>query len=299
MKKNLFVIVILFLAISCSDNKKLFDKSKLNGFDYDLFVDTPVWELAQAVRDQRIDDINRIIKENKVDINYQESKFGETLLMMSIMNKQYNSCLSLLENGANPNIHDTYDGSSAIIEAAQINGISDDNTRFLRLLLKYKADPNDIQIGKRPIGSRQRYSALMATLQGNNVISPISKVKLLVEAGADVNYQNEFGVSVLSVAATLDFYDVVLFLLQNGADYKTVLLDLSKDSENGKKFYLVDYLRDYIPELNSKEHKTKMEIVKFLKQKGIDYRSVPIPENTLKEIKETYPNNWKEYIEKY
>jgi len=58
-------------------------------------------------------------------------------------------------------------------------------------------------------------------------------------------------------------------------------------------------LREYLPKLGYKEHKTKLAIVDFLKQKGIDYKKVPVPDYILKEIKEKYPNNWKEYKDKY
>jgi uncharacterized protein len=43
----------------------------------------------------------------------------------------------------------------------------------------------------------------------------------------------------------------------------------------------------------------KLAINEFLKQKGIDYKKVPIPDFILEKIKRDYPNNWKEYIEQY
>ena len=58
-------------------------------------------------------------------------------------------------------------------------------------------------------------------------------------------------------------------------------------------------LREFTPELNSKKHKEKLEMIKFLKQKGIDYNAVPIPDFVLEKIKRDYPKNWEEYIEQY
>ncbi len=43
----------------------------------------------------------------------------------------------------------------------------------------------------------------------------------------------------------------------------------------------------------------KMEIVNFLKAKGINYREVPIPDFVVRKVKEDYPHNWQEYLEKY
>jgi hypothetical protein len=42
-----------------------------------------------------------------------------------------------------------------------------------------------------------------------------------------------------------------------------------------------------------------MKIVDFLLLKGIDYRKVTIPDFVVKKVKEIYPENWKEYLEKY
>lgn len=70
-------------------------------------------------------------------------------------------------------------------------------------------------------------------------------------------------------------------------------------NRDGKDYYLEDMLREVLLPLNSKEYKQKMEVVEFLKQKGIDYRKVQIPDFVIKEVKETYPKNWKEYLEKY
>lgn len=299
MRMNLFIITTIFLISSCSDIDKLVDKSNLLGDDYRLFQETSVWNLAKAVWDEDTFAIRKIVTQEKLDINFQEERFGNTLLMLAVSNNQYNSCKTLLELGADPNKHDKYNGSSAVIDAARINEISDDNTKFLKLLLQFKGNPNDLEVGKRQDGNNSRETPLIASIQVNKVSSSLAKVQFLVEKGADINYKNEYGQTVLSQAVLLDDYEVVLFLLQKGVNYKDFIIDRSKYNSDGKKAYLVDMLREYLPELDSKEHKTKMKIVSFLIQKGIDYNKVPIPEYTLKEIKERYPKTWKEYKEKY
>jgi ankyrin repeat protein len=219
--------------------------------------------------------------------------------MMSVMNQQYNVCKTLLQLGANPNVHDRYNGSSAMICAAEISTPADDDTKFLRLLLQYKGNPNDVETGPRQEGNTTRKTPLIASLQINEINPSLPKVKLLVEHGADINYQNEFGQTVLKEAVILDDYEVVLYLLHNGADYNMLIVDRAQYNPGGKKMYLVDMLREYLPPLDSKEHKIKMQIVDFLLQKNIDYKKIPVPDYTLKEIKETYPDNWEEYVEKY
>lgn len=293
--KNLLCIFQMVLFMSCRDRDTLIDKSTLLGNDYRLFQATPVWNLAKAVQDENIEEIKRIVRDEKVNIDYQDERFGNTLLMLTIYNQQYKSCETLLDLGASPNKHDNYDGSSAIIDAAGINETSDDNTKFLKILLKHGGNPNAIEVGERREGNTSRNTPLiMACGSPNKIVSPIEKVKILVDSGADINYKNEFGTTALKMAYVQEHFDVVLYLLEKGADYNIPLFN-----RNDKDVFIWDELRDVLFPLASKEHQQKMAIVEFLKQKGIDYRKLPIPDYVVTEAKETYPKNWKEYLGKY
>lgn len=293
--KGLLCIFQLVFFMSCSDRDTIVDKTTLKGNDYRLFQETPVWNLAKAVQDENVEEIKRIVEEDSVDVDYQDEQFGHTLLILTVKNQHYNSSKALLGLGANPNKHDTYDGSSAIIDAAGINGVSDDNTRFLRLLLAQGGNPNDEEVGERQKGNTTRMTPLLeACGDVNKISSPIEKVKILVDAGADINYKNEFNTTALKLAYVMGHLDVVLYLLQKGADYKVPIFN-----REGKEYYLWDELRDVLYSLDSKEYKQKMEIIAFLEQKGIDYRNLPIPDYVVKEVKKAYPKNWKEYLEKY
>jgi uncharacterized protein len=294
--KNILFVYLLFLISGCIERSPNQGTGNLLGSDYRLFQNTPAWGLAKAVRDQDVNKIEKIVREEKVDIDYQEPKFGKTLLMLTILNEQYNSCRTLLELGADPNKHDHYDGSSAIIEAAGINGTNDDNTKFLKILLKYRANPNDEEIGNRRKGNTTRNTPLLVACGSpNKIVSPIEKVKILVEAGANINHNNEFNQSALSEALLLDHYDIVIYLLKKGVNYKMIV----NTDINGKNYYIWEDLRFKLLPLDSKEYKQKMQIIEFLKQKGIDYRKSPIPDYTIKEAKEMYPENWREYLKKY
>ncbi len=289
--KNILCVLILVTLTSCS-----VDKSRLLGNDYRLFENTPVWTLAKAVRDEDTSAIRKIVIEEKINIDFQEPRFGKTLLMLTVSNHHFNSCKILLQLGADPNKPDKYNGSSAMIDAAKV--IEDgENIRFLKLLLAHKGNPNYIEIGPGQEGNTTRKTPLIASLIESS--SSLLKVKVLVEAGADINYKNEYGQTVLREAVLQNNYEVVLYLLEKGADYQALIVDRGQFNTGGKKMYLIDMLREDLPELGSKEHKTKMAIVDFLKQKGIDYKQVPIPDYTLKEIKETYPKTWEEYKDNY
>ena len=271
------------------------DTSKLTADDYRLFLDTPIWELAKAVRDENVEEIQRLVKVKKVDMNYQDPKYGQTLLILAVMKHHYNSFKVLLELGADPNKHNTYNGSSAIIEAAGIEKFEGDNTQFLKLLLTHGANPNDEEIGIRQEGNTTRNTPLMkACSDVYEGVSPIGKVKMLVEAGANINYRNEYKSFALSLALLEHHYDVVLFLISKGAEYKQVI-----SNTEGKDYYLWNELKFHLLPLDSKRYRQKMEIVDFLKQQGIDYRQLPIPEYAKSQAKKMYPNNWEEFLEKY
>lgn len=295
MRSTNIMAAVIFMLLGCSSREQVVDKDSLLGNDYRLFQETPLWDLAKAVWDKDTSKIKRIAKMEKVNLNYPELKFGSTLLMLTVLNEDYSSCKALLELGADPNKHDTYNGSSAIIDAARINGVSDDNTSFLKLLLKYGANPNDEETGKRPEGNTTRKTPLLTACGSvNRIISPIKKVKVLVDAGANVNYKNEFGQTPLKEALLLEHYDIVSYFLKKGADFTE-----SITNRDGKEYYIADILREVLLPLDSEDYKYKMEIVEYLKEKGIDYRKIPIPDYVVKEAKETYRTRWKEYLEKY
>jgi uncharacterized protein len=294
MMHYVLAILVFVSGTSCHSSKE-----NLLGNDYALFKETPVWELAQAVEEEDLEEIKKLVQEEKLDVNYPEPKYGNTLLMLTVLNQQYASCKTVLELGADPNQHNSYSGSSAIINAAEIQNYPTDTT-FLKLLLSHGGNPNDEEVGPRKESNTTRLTPLLAACSGvMQNANPIEKVKLLVGAGANVNYKNEFSGFALKEALLHENYDVALYLLEKGADYNEMLFDRGAFSEGGKKIYIADFLREQFLSLDSEEYKQKMAIVAFLKERDIDYRKTPIPDYAKDEAKKMYPKNWKDYLEKY
>ncbi len=108
--KNVILILILLILVSCEkiNRDEHVDQNKLIGSDYRLFQDTPAWSLAKAVWDNDIRTIRQKVNENPKILNYQDPKYGNTLLHMSIYNNNYESFKELLKLGANPNIADSF-----------------------------------------------------------------------------------------------------------------------------------------------------------------------------------------------
>src|SRR5579859_5154096 len=197
------------LLPSCANinREKPVDKSNLTGGDYRLFQGTPAWELAKAVQDGDKGKIDQLVAKDPALINYQEPKYGSTLLMLTIINQQMKPFRILLDDKADVNIHDTFSGTSALIEAC-----SDEeyDAKYAETLLERGANVNDVETGPRKEGNSTRFTPLMAASKEGN----LQLVELLVEKGANMNYQNEYKQSALSEAVIQDKYDVVLFLLK-------------------------------------------------------------------------------------
>lgn len=216
---------------------------------------------------------------------------------------QYNQTpyrLSMLSE-ADINIHNTFDGSSALIEAVRLR---DYDIKFAEILIKNGANINDIETGERSEGNSTRQTPLISAISSGK----IEFVELLIKNGADINYQNEYGQSAFGESVMTNKYKISNYLLQHGANYHrpvffrpddSVLFENRDPNDKGKPMYLVDVLREDIFPLYSSDSQYKMQLVEFLKSKGIDYRATPVPEYIKERIQERYPNSWQEYLEKY
>lgn len=184
---------------------------------------------------------------------------------------------------AKPNQHDTFKGGTSLIVAA---GNAD--PKYLKLLLAYEGAPNSIENvfsdPKKRINSGRNSALTKAVLPSVMEKNNLEIVKLLVEAGADINY-TKMGIvqTALSEALILEQMDVVMYLLENGAHYKVpITLFVWVGREDVSFLYL---LRCSIIDLDSEQYKKKMEVITFLKSKGLDYYKEPIPEGTIEQMK--------------
>lgn len=259
------------------------DKSHMLGYDYALFKGTPAWELAKAVQNQDTVKIAAIISGSKGLLEYREPKFGQTLLLMAVQTLKFESAKTLIFLGADPNSKDTYDGTTPVIAAAKIiladNYDYGSNPKYLKLLLEHKGNPNT---------SGKRGNTPLTEACG---IGDIEYVKILVNAGANVNSGNNF-ISPLYNAClapmTTKEPDLVIYLIQKGADYKKPLYK----TIDGENKYITDEMREWRFDIGSEGYKKKMQLAEFLKKNGMDYWRTSIP-------KEYYKHYPKEYLDKY
>lgn len=288
--KKIYPLFALFFLTSCYNQEKIIDKNKLFGNDIRLYQNTEAWSLAKAVDAEDVPKIKEEVTKNTVNVDYKDPRFGSTLLSIAIENSKYESVKTLLELGANPNSEDSYRGTTPVIYAA-----SNDNSKYLALLLKFKGNPNSFETAPIKEADKVRNTALVSALS-YMIDNSLEKVKMLVEAGADVNFDNNGRTSTpLREAISMEKMDVALYLLEKGADYKNKMYTMI----DGHEVFILEALRKSLFDLDSEKYQQKLKVINFLKNKGLDYSKEPIPKETLNEIKNKFPNDWENYISKY
>jgi len=299
------IIVISFLAYSCYQVNKVNEVREYEIVNVKIYKDTPAWELALAVKKQKTSKIEELVKEELQLLNYQDPKYGATLLMWAVGMEKYESAETLLKCGANPNISTKKYGETPLFKATGFSWIDNDakkDPKYVKLLLSYGADQNKTYIGIDDSGQESVIepgtSPLMNTINGG-----IEKTKALVEAGANINYKtksrNTAAIEALSSWRNPEY--AYYLIVEKRANVKESFFGIEwySNEEPNEEFYPVGILRYWVFDLDSQEYKMKMEIVDEFARQGVDYWETPILESILEQIKKLYPKTWEEYIKKY
>lgn len=275
--KTIIMISFVFIFGQCTksseDNNYLADNVR-------LFENTDGWEIAKAIEKDDASKVKSLVTgDHKKNINFQENKFGQSLLMWSIYCNKFESYKVLLAMGADINLK--ANDSTKAISIAPSNY---ETANYLKELLPYKPDVNYVanseksELFRTPLIAAAWYS--------------LESTKLLVNAGANVNYsysENENNNSPLYAAFRGGKVKIIHYLLLEAKADPAMVLEKKLSGEN---VYAVNMLRTLTFDIGSEEYKLKMEIVDYLKEKGIDYRATPIPQHYF----DLYD---KEYLEKY
>lgn len=204
IKNNIFLFILVIILTSCMSERK-------GGDPYTYFEDNEI-PVAQAIHRSDAKELERILKENHININ-KPGKAGFTFLQYAIQFRDYKMIEILLENGADPNIisHTTLrlDGYIAEppIDRLPLITVCDAkyDIKYMKLLIKYNANVNDNRIG----------IALAAVLYGYQK----NKLNYLMKHGADVNIQGKkAGLTPIIRAARLSNFEAVEYFLDHGAE---------------------------------------------------------------------------------
>lgn len=298
-----FLLVLLWLF---EDRNIPVEKDSYLGWDVRRFQTTKAWNLAKAIDDHNIREMRRQVIVLKVPVDTRDRINEFTPLMYAVFNNDIQSVKVLLELGADPNIPTdsiSDKGDNSVIIACRYSDIS---IEILKLLLKYGGNPNSTECGRNYDMDGDwipaRSSALSCAV---SISGEIEKVKILVEAGANVNnYDGDFQDAPLMDALLLDRMNIALYLLEHGADYNYKFRSCAPSSGGGSRDVDILYrLRQCIYPLDSQEYKDKLKVIKFLKDRGVDYRKSLVDVETKKMINnvmhfKTY-KEYQNYLKRY
>lgn len=228
MRKILSICLIAVLLCACDSSGR-----RLTGYNIKLWKGTSAWKLAQAVQRNDTIAVNRILGEGRLSIDYREPTYGESLLSWAVLNNKIETVRFLLSKGANPNLHDHFNGESPMIESCGF-GV---DIEILRLLLEHGGNPNDHATEQDSV----TYMRSDETPLYNAAGSSLEKTKMLIEAGADVNLALVKGDTPLRSALLSNRFEVILYLLTEcGVDPNETLVVTIK----GDTLQFIDLLND-------------------------------------------------------
>lgn len=285
-------MICLLVLISCGE------PSKPVGMSPRIFRNTPAWNAVKAIMKDDTCKLDIELRKNPNLKTLVDPYYGYTILQTAILNNKIKATEKLLRFGFDPNsIDDSLNltKSNAVIHAVKFNSIS---PKILELVLKYGGNPNSFQEYQVYDGEIVPFNRSAITFAS---ILNVEKVRILLKYGADIN--PPLGMSPLDMASILNI-ETLLCLLEHGADFNTKFPIINYTNGNLGRDTLgfetvTDRLRYFVFPLDSRKYQCKLKVIEFLKERGLDYSKTEIPSRVLEEIKNKYPETWKEYIKVY
>ncbi|HNP31804.1 MAG TPA: hypothetical protein PKN96_00775 [Flavobacterium sp.] len=281
MKKIILFFMLGVVLNSCALN---LEQEKYN---FDNFKETPLWELAQAVRADDADKIKEILKNKKLNVDLKEHRFNQTLLNLAIINKKRNAFLELLNADANPNelIGIPVD-STPFVES--INNMQNCDLYFVENMLKHGANPNLEIKNPTPEYIFANSFPLLAAIGNHNENGSdcLSLYELLINSGADINCcykqpESSLCEGVLAKALTLNKMETLrYFVIEKKINIPDTVIIFGEGDKTTQKAYglrevlnsedykFEDFERDGHKYDRSEERKFKEEILNYLDKIG-------------------------------
>ncbi|MGL6193449.1 MAG: ankyrin repeat domain-containing protein [Thermoguttaceae bacterium] len=250
------LMVFCMSGVSCGDSA--YQKFGWKAEDY--FDDPKVIALCKAIEAKDIAKIDKLVADG-ADVN-AKGKGNMTPLLWAFPGNKSQVFKRILEHGADPNVEITSDFGTkgifspgdSVLHLAAITAFPN----YFKYVMEHGGDPNLIR------GNSTKDSPLMSVLKGE-CPSRKESIKMLIDAGANLDYVNETNTTVLwDAAAGGAQYKLVLQLLEAGASF-----NVCKD--NGGTF--VHFVEKDEIRINrgygSKDDYLK--VVDFMKKKGADF----------------------------
>jgi ankyrin repeat protein len=217
----------------------------------DFFPDGKVAQLAEAARDGDVARVKLLVS-NGTKPNARGYD-GITPLIYAMSGKTLKGFRRLLELGADPNLRMTGGKSVMAIAANRV-----DSPEALKLAIAFGGDPN-LRTGVRAVYGDCSPTPIFDAVNSRK----LENLRILIKAGANLEARNSFDHTPLLDAACICYYDVVLFLLEAGADFHA-------KSESGETVgYYMLASRPRGPSAEAKE--PWHQCMDFLRKRGVSF----------------------------
>lgn len=230
------MLIVMMSTSSCGALTKLGGQTISQTFE-----DEKVVSLVKAADAGEADKVAQLVRQganpNAVGNN------GATPLLWALNARNHRGLEALLQAGADPNLLTEKVGNSAMYFASM-----GDDPELLHLLLKYRGNPNHPeqgQIKERPLSQAAAYGR-------------IENMKLLLEAGADINAHDQFNASAATKTLALSKFQATAFLLEHGFNYNLTYL--------AKMVEIVQVPKD------SDAQRWKDKVILMLKELGVEVK---------------------------
>jgi ankyrin repeat protein len=241
------------------------------------FADADVASLAEAAKAGDCEQIDKLIA-RKVNVNAQ-GKGGITPLLYSMDGGSAEGFERLLVHGADPNLED--DTGRAAIHYAAFH----ENPEFLKTALAHggdanlRAQPRFMPEPDPVVPCDRSITAPTPVFVAARSHNP-ENVRILINAGADLDARDDDGKTPLMYAASAHAFDAMLVLLEAGADFRL------KDNRGlpVSSAFTTDY--DSV-DPNSPVAAARQRCREFMEKGGVDFEQEKIEnEKRLEKIRE-------------
>lgn len=257
-KLIIFVILLCFVVFfSC--------KRELPGLNESLFANTQVERMAKAIGNNNLKELNTILQNESANINFQEQKYGNTILMFAVGNDRVDAIKILLKHGADPNIQSWYDSSNATILAAEDYFQSCD-TSIMHELIKHNANLNIVQHINRTyengMHTNLKTTPLLIAIKNNC----FNMVKCLVNNGANINVKiDSTGFGAIADAIIYENLGIAKYLIVEKRAKIPPYCFTREFQGVQQKLSVIDLLNEKDYDKSEANYKLKQEILNYLK----------------------------------
>lgn len=266
-------IISLLLSITIGSCQKI---DEMAGWKVEYFKGTPVYELAAAIKNDDLKQVEKLLRQKAFDINTRDNNYGNTVLTYATVYSKNEAIKMLLENGADPNLADTRYNETALILAVKNtrnnSGESYDNcnTEIIELMIKYGGNVNTKQQFNYTSTNGGAVSANTSLLGIASQNGCLNVVKLLVEHGADINFGTESEPNHIILSALYqNNLDIVKYLIvDKKAKVSPVLFTRPANGTTpAQNVSIESYLTDQDYVKDSDEFNLRQEIIDYLQNK--------------------------------